>query len=81
MTSYGEIKLSKIWKMLGKCAPGYRRFELGHHWKIDFGDRTYTRLPLGKRRSKTPSVQLGHVRKMARHLGIQDCAKKELPQL
>jgi hypothetical protein len=81
MTSFGQIKLATVWKMLKKCAPGHARIELGHHWRIDFGDRSYPAFPLGKRRSKTPEVQLGHVRKMVRHLGIEECAKAVLRQL
>lgn len=82
MTSFGQVKLSKVWAMLRRCADGYRRIEQSHKWRVEFNGRVFPDLPLGKRKSKTPEVELGVVRKMVRHLGIDsDCAHKYLPQL
>lgn len=57
--------------MLEKCAPGHT-VKLGtHSYKISYNGKTYGALP------KFGNIELGHVRKMARHLGILDCAKAE----
>jgi hypothetical protein len=82
MSSFGQVKLSKVWKMLDRCAPGHTVVEQGHLWRVMYRDKTFPALQLGKRSSKTPEVELGIVRKMVNHLGIdQNCAWKNLPQL
>ena len=76
MGSGGVVDLDEVWRMLEHCAPGFRRSESMHYWCVTFGDKTYPTLPLGPHgRRHNPSVQTGHVRKMARHLGILSCAK------
>lgn len=82
MSSHGQVKLSKVWKMLETCAPSHRRIEQKHNWRIEYRGRTYPNLQLGKRNSKSPEVELGHIEKMIRHLEIDaDCAWRCLPQL
>lgn len=82
MSSFGQVKLSKGWKMLRKCAEGYEKIEQPHKWRIEYHGRTFPDLPLGNRTSKTPEVELGVVRKMIRHLGIDpECAYEYLPQV
>lgn len=82
MSSHGQVRLSKVWKMLDACAPGHRRIEQKHNWRIEFQGRTYPNLQLGKRASSSPEVELGHIEKMIRHLAIDaHCAWKHLPQL
>ncbi len=82
MTSSGTVALKEVWSMLGRCAPGHRRQERDHHWCIYFQNRTYPTFPRGEHGArKNPEIQIGHVRKMARHLGILDCAREQLPQL
>ena len=82
MSSSGQVKLSKVWKMLDACAPGYQKTLQQHNWRIDYQGRRYPNLQLGKRKSNTPEVELGHVEKMVNHLLIdRNCAWKHLPQL
>jgi hypothetical protein len=56
--------------MLVACAPGHTKQETTHSWCIRFNQKTYPTLP------KKRQIDVGHVRKMARHLEILDCAKK-----
>lgn len=58
--------------MLDACAPGWTRKEYTHFWCVMYGNQTFPNLP------KRTEVQVGHVKKMARHLGILACAKKSL---
>lgn len=82
MTSFGRVKLSKIWRMLERCAEGYRAVEQPHKWRVEYAGRTFPDLPLGKRASKTPEIELGAVKKMCRHLRLDpDCVHKHLPQI
>jgi hypothetical protein len=68
--------------MLDHCARGYRRVEGAHKWRVEFAGRTFPDLPIGRRKSRTPEVQLGAVKKMVRHLQVDPrCAERELPQL
>lgn len=76
-----QVSHSAVWKMLRKCAPGHTRELKTHYYWIGYKDKTYRSFPKGAHGSKDPDVELGHVRKMARHLEILDCAKKYLPQL
>jgi len=81
MSSFGQVKLKKVWQMLERCAPGYRRVEQGHLWRVTYKGKTFPSLQLGKRSSSTPEVELGNVKKMVRHLGIDpECAWRHLPQ-
>ncbi len=82
MSSFGQVKLSKVWKMLDACADGYKAKEQPHTWRVTYRGRTFPSLQLGKRASNKPEVELGCVQKMIRHLGIDlDCAWRHLPQL
>ena len=67
--------------MLAVCAPGYKH-RLGTHKYIVMlpNGRTFPGLPTGTKKSKG-LVEAGHIRKMARHLDILECAKKEIPVL
>jgi len=67
--------------MLGHCAPGYERRETTHHWRITYGEEIYPTLPKGPHGERNPSIQIGHIKQMARQLGILDCARDFLPQL
>jgi hypothetical protein len=61
--------------MLEICAPGYARKLREHNWLVTWNGRSFPNLP------KYPEIQIGHVRKMARSLGIVECARQQLPQL
>lgn len=74
--------MKAIFAMLDVCAPGHERMAKTHHWRIEYRDRTFPTLPLGEHgRRINPDIQVGVVKKMARHLGILECAQAELPQL
>ena len=66
--------------MLDRCAPGYRRRQTRHFHLISYEQKT-ARLQLGPHGKKTAHTEIGtgHVRQLARHLGILDCAKATLP--
>ncbi len=55
--------------MLNECAPGWTWEAKLHGRSVKAGGRTYPTLP------KYDEIEIGHVRKMARHLGILECAK------
>ena len=68
--------------MLEHCAPGHTKKATDHHWRIAYDQKLYPAFPLGPHGArKNPEIQVGHVRKMARFLGILACAKQQLPQL
>jgi hypothetical protein len=68
--------------MLNVCAPGARVIAKLHRNWVLYNGLTYRNLPLGEHGSrKNPEIQIGHVRKMARHLGILPCAKEHIPLL
>lgn len=83
MSSSGEIRHKAVWAMLEECAPGYSKLTAPrrHYWTIQYNGKTYPGFPLGTRKSKHPTVQVGHIKKMARHFGILECAKSVLQQL
>lgn len=82
MTSFGQVRLSKVWKMLRKCARGYTRVEQQHKWRIEHEGRTFPDLPLGQHGRDDPEIELGIIRKMIRHLKIDpECAFRYLPQI
>lgn len=64
--------------MLERCAPGATLKPTDHHISIVFNGRMYRRLPLGAHGRKNPEIQVGHIKKMARHLEILDCAMEQL---
>jgi hypothetical protein len=83
MGSTGTVRLQAIWDMLAHCAEGFRKEAKTHHWVVYFGD-DHCLLPLGphgKRQARTVDIEIGHVKRMVRTFGIQDCAKGQLPQL
>jgi hypothetical protein len=65
-----SVAFDDILKMLEKCAPGYTVRLANHSRVITFNNKVYPSLP------KFDKVEIGHIRKMARHFGILDCAKK-----
>ena len=82
MTSKGTVRLAAIWKMLDRCAPGWKKKERPHNWVVLFAGRSYPRLPLGEHGARhNPSIQIGHVRNMVRFFGIEDCARGQIPAL
>jgi len=58
--------------MLANCAPGHKVELKTHNYFVYYNKLTYPALP------KYTEVEAGHVKKMARTLGIYECAKKFL---
>jgi len=56
-------------KMLQQCAPGHTIRLANHSRVITYNNKVYPSLP------KFDQLEVGHIRKMARHFGILDCAK------
>ncbi len=76
------IRLDRVWAMLESCAPGYSMRATDHHYWVTYQRKTYRALPLGKHGSrKNAEVETGHVRSMCRHLGLEECARRELPEI
>ena len=79
MASTGTIALKEIWRMLDSCAPGNERRAKPHNWWVIMpgGRPPYPSLPLGPHGNReNPDIQVGHVKKMVRSLGIRECAEK-----
>ena len=74
----GEISLSEVWKMLEACLPGHVRKLHTHHYSVRLRDRIYPAFPKGAHGKADPSIEKGHVRRLARFFGIMDCAKQHL---
>jgi hypothetical protein len=66
---------SELQKALDKCAPGWKWRLATHSRVITFNDKTYRSLP------KFDKIELGHLRKLARYLGILECLKKHIQGL
>lgn len=65
--------------MLDACAPGAIRTLRDHNWRVVWGPRTYPSFPRGEHGKTNPEIEVGHIRKMIRHLGIDmECAKRHL---
>jgi len=61
-------------RMLEDCAPGATWRTATHSVVVSYNGRKYPSLP------KYKNLELGHIRKMVRHLGIdQQCAAKHIP--
>lgn len=67
-----SASFSDIQRMLTTCAPGHTIRRTTHGRCVSYGSLVYRDLP------KFDTIEVGHVKKMARHFGIYDCAKKFL---
>ena len=67
--------------MLDACAKGWSVEEKPHNYCIKWGRRTYPSLPKGTHGKGNPDIHTSHVRKLARHFEIEECAEKQLPAL
>jgi hypothetical protein len=66
-----SVRYADVERMLEACAPGFTVRRTTHGRSICYGGKTYRNFP------KHDDIELGHVRKMARHFGILECAKKQ----
>jgi hypothetical protein len=87
MGSRHLVLLKLVWEMLLQCAPGHRIAEKTHYYRVEYAGKTYPALPKGShsdrgRRSGQAEIEAGHVRKLIRHLGIdEECARRVIPGL
>ena len=81
MVSHGTIKLSKIRKMLRKCAKGFGEELKTHHIALTWDGKTAL-IPSGAHGSKDPEMQVGHVKGMVRMLDLdKDCVRRHLKEI
>ena len=67
-------RFREVEEMLRNCAKGHDIQLKEHFRQVRYEGRTYPTLP------KKNQIEVGHVRRMVRHLNIdRDCAKKFLP--
>ncbi len=59
-----------VQRMLTDCAPGHTIRLTDYFRRIGFGSIIYPFFP------KSKTVEVGHIRKLIRHFGIQECAAK-----
>lgn len=83
MSSFGEVPISDIWKMLDDCAPGYTAKARVHNYVIRYKERSFPRLPVGSHgKRENVAIEAGHVKQMVRQLDLNhECVKRHLPQL
>lgn len=84
MGSHGRVSHEEILEMLRACAPGCECRDTPHYYRVMWRGKTYPSLPKGEhgKRPGQAEVEIGHVRKMIRHLGIDlECARRHLPIL
>ena len=76
------VRLKEIWRMLDTCAPNYTKRATDHNWRICWNRMVYPAFPLGPHGAReNPEIQLHHVSKLARFLGITECAETQIPLL
>ena len=76
MAGGGVVRLAVVWAMLEHCLGEYERRQSDHHWRVTKSGRIFPRLPLGKHgKRENPEIAKGHVRKLARFFGIEECAE------
>jgi hypothetical protein len=82
MSSFGRVRLSTIWSMLDACAPGNERKPGKHKWCVRYGGKTFPSLPKGEHGATDPEIEIGHIKKMIRHLSVEpSCAATHIPGL
>ncbi len=70
-----SVAFAAVAKMMDVCAKGWTFRVSTHSRVVHYNGMVYRSLP------KHDEFQVGFARKMARHFGILDCAKKELQGL
>ncbi len=70
--------MSKIRRMLNKCASGYSIEGKKHRQWVRYNGKTYL-LSKGAHDEKDPEIQKGEIKQMVRHLEIDEkCAERHL---
>jgi hypothetical protein len=78
------VTLDEVWRMLRECAPGFATRQTDHYHRVMYEGRTYPSVPLGHHGARKPGqteIETGHVRKLARFLGIEASARRVLPSI
>lgn len=66
-----SVPYSQILRMLDHCASGHDIRRTTHGRRVEWAGKLFPDLP------KYDDIQIGHIRKMVRHLGIdKDCARR-----
>lgn len=78
MSSFGQVPLKDILEMLSACAEGHSITQTNHHYCVRYNGKVFPTLPRGEHGKVNPGIQRGVIKKMARALGIYDCATKYL---
>ena len=66
-----SVAFADVKKMLDGCAPGYTLRLANHSRVVTYNNKVYRTLP------KSDNIELGHIRKMVRHLEInRECAER-----
>lgn len=75
MSSFGTIPLKDVQAMLAACAAGHVLKGHGdHYYLVAYNGKTFPSLPRGEHGKSNPGIQKGVVKRMARLLGILECA-------
>lgn len=76
-----QLKLNDVWAMLDACAPGHKKKQGRHRWRVLFNDR-FCWLPLGAHgHRRNPEIEVAQVQALARQFDIVDCANREISSL
>jgi hypothetical protein len=65
-----SVSFANVLRMLEECAKGFTWRRTTHGRSVEFSHKIYRDLP------KYDEIEVGHIKKMCRHFGILDCAKK-----
>jgi len=67
------VRLAEVWAALERCAPGYGKRHTRDHFRVTYEGRFYD-LSCGPHGDvERAKIFFSDVRKMSRHLQIQDC--------
>lgn len=70
-----QVAFKKVKKILKKCASGYELKQYPHYIAVLYQRKTAYLPKGGHGRQGNHQIEVGHIRKMARTLDIEDCAK------
>jgi len=70
-----QVVFKRVVEILKKCACGYELKQHSHHLAVLYQGKTAYLPKGGHGRTGNHQIEIGHVRKMARTLGIVDCAR------